>query len=485
MEDPENSPERLSLIECAALLGKPRTWLWLLHRTEKFADPSGLVGNSPYWYADDLYRWAIAYDSRLIRRVPLQCWPRPSKAARYLGAREYHGAIAQTWFSQAGTVCVFWPLPDRSPISVADALMYQTHADALVQVRVDFDTDGPGLETAEPATSNSWKAFGAQWIDLARALGQPVPYWPHRLRIPELVAQWLPGSETLISPTPPGIDTTPLLRMAATLSRDSPAHQVLLQLAHIAQQQSTQSALKDLEILAECQDTVELRASTLIAVKPLSMTLIHSQPPDEATQRAGWMEILGRADQLATQCVLAARMWDGGASFPYSSSEHVDPTSEYGAEWASRLEPIGRTAAFELIDYDPGEDTLIDPETDAPVVRRANGTLTAAIPQRLTTTSPLAELILDQPIWIRTANGTLYPAPKGNYCGLNWGYRGSGPASLALLVHRLLKEVTEQGVDQVAGAPEGLRELMRKPWPCGTVFTRRELETARDQLPSG
>jgi hypothetical protein len=170
-----------------------------------------------------------------------------------------------------------------------------------------------------------------------------------------------------------------------------------------------------------------------------------------------------------------------GDDFPFSNPEEIDPTTEYGAEWSARLEPIERTAAFELIDSDQC-DTLTDPETGAPVILKADGLLLAAIPQRLPATSPLAEVILDSPIWILTKDGGLYPAPKHSYFGLSWGYSGSGPGSLALLIHRLLNDVTARGADNIDGAPEGLEELTESTWPRGTVLTRAQLEAARDGL---
>lgn len=53
------------------------------------------------------------------------------------------------------------------------------------------------------------------------------------------------------------------------------------------------------------------------------------------------------------------------------------------------------------------------------VVRKADGLLTATIPQRLPNFGPLAEVIVDRPIWVRTADGVLYPAPKDSYWGLS------------------------------------------------------------------
>jgi hypothetical protein len=80
--------------------------------------------------------------------------------------------------------------------------------------------------------------------------------------------------------------------------------------------------------------------------------------------------------------------------------------------------PGPRTAGFDQLDpRQAAVETLTDPETDALAVRREDGTVLAAVPQRLPATSPLAELILDRPVWVRTADGTLYLAPKDAYWG--------------------------------------------------------------------
>lgn len=105
---------------------------------------------------------------------------------------------------------------------------------------------------------------------------------------------------------------------------------------------------------------------------------------------------------------------------PLLQPETNRPSTEYGAEWSARLEPIERTAAFAFIDFDGQHETMTAPETGTPVVRQANGLLLSAIPQRLATFSPLAAVILDSPIWVRTEDGTLYPALKGKHYGLSW-----------------------------------------------------------------
>jgi hypothetical protein len=174
----------------------------------------------------------------------------------------------------------------------------------------------------------------------------------------------------------------------------------------------------------------QLRFSTVaIAAEPLPVPEVGDDDLDESLRRAGWLDILARRDTLAVSVVRALLAWDGGSMLPFSKPADIDPSSRYGKEWASRLEPAQRIAAFEIpqrrdkhaVEY------LIDPETDAPVIRTVDGTLIAGIPQRLPAQSPLAEVVLDDPIWVRVQDGTLYIAPEHHYYGMAWGYSGSGP----------------------------------------------------------
>lgn len=324
-------------------------------------------------------------------------------------------------------------LPGRSgelpPRRVAAQL---PDADALVRVQADFGIFGPGLSTAQPDNLTEWNGVGVEWSDLARVLGQPAPYWPYMLRIPTLIAAWKPGAPAVTYPTIPEVDTTPLLRLAATRPQGSSAHKVLLHLARVTQRRSTNSALGDLEMLAQCEQRAvnfgrHKGDVTVIAAHPLPVSEVDGEAVSEQDRRGGWKEILFRTDRLAAECVREAKMWDGGRDFPFSNPEQIDPATEYGAEWAARLEPIERTAAFAIIDRDGHRETLTDPETEAIVVREPDGLLLAAIPQRVPNFGPLAEVIFDRPIWVRVGDGRLYPAPKDSYWGLNWATPVPGP----------------------------------------------------------
>jgi hypothetical protein len=85
-------------------------------------------------------------------------------------------------------------------------------------------------------------------------------------------------------------------------------------------------------------------------------------------------------------------------------------------------------------------------------------------------------------VWVRTEVGTLYPAPQDHYDGLSWGYSGSGPGNLAILIDRLLVDINAPGAEGSI-REGGLNELTKLKWPNGTVLDRAVLEAARDGRP--
>ena len=485
----EDHSERIDLADCAKLLGWPLPLLWCRWKLGKFASPAGPKNSQPFWHEDDVYRWAASIHPLLASRIPIRCWPDAKRPAAYRGAREIEDAMVQTWATEVGTVCVLWAEPRLIRLPPLDRVAAQLpHADTLVCVQSEFRFFGPGLSIAQPGNLTQWNRFGARWADLARILGQPAPYWPLMLRIPALIDAWKPGAPTSTYLTLPEIDTTPLLRLAAILRQGSPAQQVLLHLARITQLSSATGAQRELQFLADCEERAAKFGChygdvTVVAARPLSVPEVNGETLDESDRRAGWLELVDRTDELAAECVHLAKMWDGNRDFRFSNPERIDPTTEYGAEWAARLTPIERTAEFAIIDHDRDRETLTDPETGALVVSEPNGFLLTTIPQRLPAKSPLAEVIFDRPMWVRTDDGMLYPAPKDSYWGLSWGYPGNGPGSLALLISRLLDDINAPGADDATGAPVGLEKLTQTKWPRGTVLTRAQLEDARDGRP--
>jgi hypothetical protein len=174
--------------------------------------------------------------------------------------------------------------------------------------------------------------------------------------------------------------------------------------------------------------------------------------------------------------------WDGGKVLPWAHVLTI-PDTPSGREFLGRLEPAReRIALYAAIDRNRTGTPMVDPLTDVPVSLPADvcGEIYAMAPQRLPASSPLAALLLEDPIWVRTADGTLYPAPYDHYAGLSFGYSGTGPGTLAALADALLDDIAAPGAGVSDRAPEGLVALFERTWPEGTVLTRDQLEAARD-----
>lgn len=477
----ESTTTRLDLAGCAALLGLTplRVRWWDL--TGQFADPSGRRGKHRYWERDGLYAWAATSSLRLSDRVPLSHWPAAVEPAPYMGAYRFADSVALIWATTAGALAVVWRLPGRhSPLSGLVKPLRERGVAGAAVIDYDFGFDGPSV-TPIPLTPQQGQGPHLSWTELSKLIGQPLPYWPTPLRQEDLLTSWQPGLPTVEAlATDPELDTDALLRMASLYEADHPAARVLVHMARTVIRREYESAKKiDLGVVAEAVEA----GTAVVAARPIPVPAIGRDDVDETTRRLGWVEILSRQDTLAEHCVLQMVRWNNGDDCPFGHRFTVTPGNPLADEWIARLKPTGRTAAFRLLgEFDADEETLLDPATDAPVVRRRRGDeieLRGATLKRLPATAPLSQLILDDPIWVRTADGTLYPAPQDSYWGISWGYSGSGPGSLALLIHRLLDDINARAADNATGAPPGLQRLTRIKMPRGTVLSRKQLEAAR------
>lgn len=360
-----------------------------------------------------MWKWAARQGHPLASRVPLQFWPEAQEPAEFLGAvrvpaRYQRDDVALRWATVAGVVAVVWRPDDPIMLRLSD--LGEVPADVLVGVDPDFGIYGPGVH------SLSWGRADEDdlsWSRLALILGQPLPYWPYRLRDPDLIEVWQPDSPSMVAPARPDLDTGLLMRMAAMFDPEHATHRMLTNLVRVVQDRASRDALQDVEIAAETARHWSERHDqpvTVVAAEPLVIGDLNADPGDveDTVRRIGWIELLGRTDTLSWACVQQALAWDGGTHFPFSRPEEVNSASALGREWMARLEPAtARTAEFARISQGGTGEALVDPLTGAPAVRLETGRVVTAVPQRLPATSPLAEVILGPPIWVRTADGAL------------------------------------------------------------------------------
>ena len=469
----------LDITGVAGLLGVSRPRVWQLRKQSGFPAPSGIdEKGKDYWWEPVILRWAAA-SGRLAGRAPLLFRPvEPGPAARYFGVEVVRGDAVLSWDTRLGRVCMHFPSPEhgigRGP--TPDSL----DADTVVTVRWTENPGGPDLEARDAAHPE--RKYEPAWTDLARVLGAPAPWWPAGLRRLADMALWKPGARPAVIRPVPEADTTPLLQLAAAEPDGSNSEATLLHLARHIQARSDKWTWRDIEDIDVWGD----RDAIAVAATPAPAT---GEPAelDEAVRRDGWLTILGQADSLAIQAVRVALQNDGGRDFPFSTVAQFssDDGSELAAEFAARLEPCERTAAFALFSDDMIAETLTDPQTGLPAARSRGGTLHAAVSQRLPATAPLAEVTLDHgyTVWIRTADGNLWLAPEQSGTGLAWGYSGGGPLALAILLGLLLDDIN-------AAAPSGYRGYAQPPgllagtqggWRTGCTLTRADLEAARQK----
>lgn len=434
----------------------------------------------------DVRNWLTTTGYRTPRQLPLDWWPdstEPAEFDRAQRATTRHGrqdAVAQHWSTESGHLVVFWQ-DESNQVRGTELAEIAPKADSYVLVGWDWGT-GPTLFCWTGQDPDA-ERIEVSWADLARVLARPAPFWPSKLRKPELIAEWQPGDAPVRDVGKQDLlDVSPITRMALQYPVDHVVHRALIHTAQLIDSHTEAAECTDLHLLQErLEDGVITPDQITLAALPAEpVTDERPAPIDETVIHAGWREILNRADRLAEQCVHSLMAWDGGKTLPWSQTL-VIPHSAARAEWLDRLELAEeRTAIYAGLEPDPSERgvAMRDPLTDVPVLLpEGGGEVRALAPRRLPTTSPLAEIILEPEIWIRTQDGTLYPAPLHSYGGLSWGYGGSGPHTLATLAHRLLDDIAAPAptVGEGKATPEGLDKLFTHPWPSGTVITRQQL----------
>lgn len=478
MKEPEHH-RRLGMGAVGQLLGVPRLTVWWWVKTGQLT-PTGVNGDQRWWSETAAYKWALSRPgNRWSGRVPVTAWPSKLRDTVFVGAVELPGAVALRWNTQLGPVHLVWPLPTgrRATHQQWAEQLAPRGEGAVVVVSGSFSSHlGPDLKGLLPGLPD--RTYAPTWMKLSEVLGQALPWWPLSMRDRRLLLDWTPAAATVTAMAVPDLETSALLTMASTYPESHVTARMLVNLARLAHAQAATSA----EQMVKMANDADLADGLLrIAARPMPVPDADLDDIDATQRRAGWLDLLNRTDDLARCCVREVNNWDAGADLPYSNPQHIEQSESIWAHrWAQRLIPTERTAAFELL-ATPGEsgEALVDPDTDAPVWKGSSGDFTAAMPQRLPATAPLTELVLDGPVWIRTADKKIYPAPRDSYFGISWGYQGSGPGALARLVDTLLDDINAQAPADIDGAPEGLEALLSRELPARTVLTRAQLEAAR------
>ncbi|MEW2385738.1 hypothetical protein AB0873_27115 [Micromonospora sp. NPDC047707] len=477
---PSEDETRLTLAEIAALLGRSKRQTQSLIKSDpKF--PGSVA--SGVWKNADFQRWAATQDDAGTARIAAPKYHRaPAHPAHYVGASALDGQhIVMTWATAVGDLHLVYPPVNAAHTDPATAAQWlPTDSYAICVVWPDWGFHGPALESVLGVSPG--RRIPITWADLRRFLGMQAPYWLTSLRDPKRMLEWKPGDPTVTVAAPADVDITPWLLLAALEDGETPVRRTLVSLAREAQSRATASAEMDISLFEKCDD----REHIALASRPLVTPTAQASDVPKDVRRMAWKEILQRDDELAIACVMAEGMYTGGRDTPFPQTARLSP--ELAAtvfEWTAMLVPASRTAAHAALSYREGPSLIYleDPATGAPAVRIDEDEYLTSVPFVLPTDSPLSELILDDEVWIRTADHRLFLAPLGDYGGVSWGYSGTGPSMLAALVDRLLDDISSPAIVEVDG-PAGLEELFEIKHPDGTVFTRTELERARSARPA-
>ncbi|MEU9164560.1 hypothetical protein AB0D29_30340 [Streptomyces sp. NPDC048424] len=451
------------------------------------------------WSGHAFGRWLATEHPGLAGKGPLLLRPAPTVEPRYLGGvyrtPEDDTAVdaelfAGLWRTHAGVVAVVYPLHGRIDAG-RELLDVHDDADTLVAVGYAYDLDGPGLRAVDRDRPDL--VYDPSWAQLAAHLGTRVPWWPGALRREEHLTAWRHGDE----PQPVEVITfpswEPLYALARQEPEGSPLRRACFTIGHRIRAGAADGATEEMENLRTWEGSAV--GSMVFPAVPDPADPGLAEVATDDVVGAGLAELCARTDDLAVECLEQVSGWSGAEDLPYGGTFEVTRTAvtRPAAEWINRLRAVPPTALHRVWEeaYDT-VGTFVDPATGSPVVAvkgksRSRDpreiTYIGRAPKRLPAGSVLKELILDEPIWVRTGDGLLYPVPAMDAPGLTWGYSGSGPTTLAECVGRLLDDGGAHAVtydDDGSKDEPGLRAYFRLRHERGKRISRRELIRVRN-----
>jgi hypothetical protein len=434
--------------------------------------------------------------------------PAPDEPAQFCGSRVVGDFVILDWDTAYGTVGWAHYLKGSgisARVLASDVYgqfwdhMHKIYS-ALVLPAGGLGLDlSPRLEAIDlyPGSRHSL-AYEVTSEQVRDILGTAPPWFHWALRDKAAIQEWNPGDPPAVIPADdPEVPARPLLELAADEPDGSPVAAACLWLAREARARGAKAARDDIEeIREEASRPGSDCAHVHIAAVPAPSLRPEETKPEETVLRAAWAQITERRDPLAWAVAELALRWDGGQAWPGGERAEFDPEScRAAAEWTARLKPapsdqpptvLERLLLETVSSVDQGE-LLYDEASGFPALRRTDHmgkvTVFASTPQRISTTSRLAEVTLGgYTVWIRTEDGRLWLAPYVAGTGLSWGYRGGGPHALARLLDRLLDDITTSPVTigDRKQPNEGLLALVESaPQDGVTVYKRAQLLAAR------
>ncbi|WP_017972474.1 hypothetical protein [Actinopolyspora halophila] len=439
---------------------------------------------------------------RLEPLIPLDEVPAATEPAAFLGAETddlVPGYVFLLWDSPVGVLAAAYRTTEKVRTGIPNHVRHH-RPDIRVLLTVPdtgfWAPNGPDVHDQPSGHSLGWRYY-------ASAIGRAAPYWPWSLAHRELLEQWQPGDPVVTTAPAYDTDALRLLEMAALYPDDSPVSRVLrYYYARSAEDGRAGHRMCYDAMASEARGEHIWQLAGLLDPAAAAIPFDKPDEPDEDEIRTALAEIISRVDTLSETVVAELCRSTARRYLPFSHTERYRCRYSDSAplrEWRQRLEelpPRQPDARFGGLDRGRGARRFVDPATSAPVERIDHDhpddetEYVTLLPQRLPTTSPLAEVILDggdrtdevtsgDHVWVRTADGTLYPLPTGSE-GYAWGYGGTGPTTLTVIVERLLDDITAAPRTRYhRPAAASLERLFQRKHLSGTVLTRDELEHAQ------
>jgi hypothetical protein len=453
----------------------------ILGRLRKAADPAG-------------------QERDFLLKRPAPAW------AEFVGAEIIDAGAILRWDTEYGTIGVVYSVDHHSVHRFVNKLsakygwrLQQAYA-SLVSPEYTMGWYGPDLEAVDIYRWGVSDSYEPICEEVARIIGTAVPIWHADLRDLKTIERWKPGSPPALVPAFEDlVPTEPFTALAADEPQDSLVAPVCLWLARKIRDSATENAKSYIEMLKDASKDYGDKWFTFGAL-PAEIRRPEAEPLPEEIRRGGWAQILARRDELSAEVVRLTRMWDGGRDWQGGVTTQIRPNAGGpAAEWAARLVPAPTDeppTAFERallpsVERWAADDGLLqDPETEMPAVYfhkgRRDEYIATKVPMHIPTTMPLDSVILSgATVWIVTKDKKLWIAPERPGLGLSWGYRGSGPHTLARLLELLLDDIISPGVDgwHPPPLPGLLRLIANTPQRGTTTYTREQLEKAGNEPP--
>ncbi|MFD8825710.1 hypothetical protein ACFV1C_25580 [Streptomyces sp. NPDC059605] len=488
--------EKLTAAQLKEVFGlSEEAWLCLADDIIEPLDDEAFADGPKRWSGYAFAWWLASAHPELAGGGPLLLRPAPLVESRYLGG-EYRDADDGTdvraeyfvgrWSTREGVIAIVFPcdgVPDARSL-----LEVHTDTAGLVVVEHFYGLDGPQLQAVDRGRPEL--VYHPSWSGLAAHVGGPVPWWPSALRRRAHLTEWTPGD----APVPVDVATypswEPLYELARQEPEGSPVRRACFTIGHRIRTSAAEHASWEMENLRSWA-TGPGDSMVHPAVPNMSDTDLEELATD-AVVGAGLAELCGRTDDLAVECLEHVSLWNS-EDLPYGGTFQVIRTdvTRVAAEWINRLRDVPPTALHRVwAESYETVGTFVDPVTGSPVVAVKGKTLSrrgseityiGRAPKRLPEGAVLKEVVLDDPVWVRTDDGVLYPAPVMDAPGLSWGYDGSGPLTLAQCIGRLLDDGGAHAVtygDDRKDEP-GLGRCFRIKHKRGTRLTRSDLVQAR------